>query len=162
MLDDLASAGQLLLRHGHAVLSGAGSARTAALASHPYLVALDESPFTPPAPATFGVEPDALRQLVADGLVVEHGGCYFSVQALERAATIVGELLRRHPGGVTASVVRQGLGTSRKYALPLLALLDRAGVTRRRGDVRVAGPALPAPGREDPIWAVPPDARRAR
>ncbi|MBA2387487.1 MAG: SelB C-terminal domain-containing protein, partial [Acidimicrobiia bacterium] len=31
---------------------------------------------------------------------------------------------------------------SRRYALPLLAELDARGLTRRRGDVRVAGPNL--------------------
>jgi hypothetical protein len=30
--------------------------------------------------------------------------------------------------------------------LPLLALLDGSGVTRRRGDVRIGGPRLPLPG----------------
>jgi selenocysteine-specific elongation factor len=39
--------------------------------------------------------------------------------------------------------VREALGTSRKWAIPLLAHLDATGVTRRRGDVRVAGPRLP-------------------
>jgi len=48
-------------------------------------------------------------------------------------------------GGVTVAEVRQALGTTRKYLLPLLGHLDATGVTRRRGDVRVAGPKLPAP-----------------
>ncbi|MDQ1397526.1 MAG: Elongation factor SelB, winged helix, partial [Acidimicrobiaceae bacterium] len=34
--------------------------------------------------------------------------------------------------------------TSRKFILPLLSLLDATGVTRRRGDLRVAGPRLPS------------------
>jgi selenocysteine-specific elongation factor len=38
---------------------------------------------------------------------------------------------------------RERWGTSRKYALPLLARLDSTGVTRRRGDVRIAGRRLP-------------------
>jgi selenocysteine-specific elongation factor len=40
--------------------------------------------------------------------------------------------------------VRDGLGTTRKHALPLLAQLDATGVTRRRGDLRIGGPRLPA------------------
>jgi len=40
--------------------------------------------------------------------------------------------------------VRDALGTSRKHVLPLLGHLDATGATRRRGDVRVAGPRLPA------------------
>jgi selenocysteine-specific elongation factor len=40
-------------------------------------------------------------------------------------------------GGITVSAFRERLGTSRKYALPLLEWFDLRGVTRRRGDVRV-------------------------
>jgi selenocysteine-specific elongation factor len=42
------------------------------------------------------------------------------------------------------SEIREALGTSRKYALPLLAVLDGTGVLRRRGDLRVGGPRLPS------------------
>ena len=47
--------------------------------------------------------------------------------------------------GVTVSTIRDELGTTRKYVLPLLAQLDATGVTRRRGDLRIGGPRLPAP-----------------
>ena len=40
--------------------------------------------------------------------------------------------------GITVSAVRQALGTSRKYAVPLMEHLDRTGVTRRSGDLRFA------------------------
>ena len=40
--------------------------------------------------------------------------------------------------GITVAAVREGLGTTRKYAVPLLEHLDRAGVTRREGDLRFA------------------------
>ena len=39
---------------------------------------------------------------------------------------------------MTVSGVRAGLGTTRKYAVPLLEYLDRSGVTRREGDLRFA------------------------
>lgn len=39
--------------------------------------------------------------------------------------------------GITVSAFRERLGTSRKYALPLLEHFDRRGLTRRRGDLRV-------------------------
>ena len=52
---------------------------------------------------------------------------------VERAAAIVRE---RAVTGVTVSAVRETLGTSRKYAVPLLEHLDRVGVSRRRGDLR--------------------------
>ena len=40
------------------------------------------------------------------------------------------------PEGLTVSRYREVLGTSRKYALPILGWLDERGVTRRQGDVR--------------------------
>lgn len=40
--------------------------------------------------------------------------------------------------GITVGAFREALGTSRKYALPLLEHLDARGITRREGDVRVA------------------------
>ncbi|TML37438.1 MAG: selenocysteine-specific translation factor, partial [Actinobacteria bacterium] len=85
-----------------------------------------------------------LRDLVRRGLVVERDGCYFAPGAVHAAALAVARLLSDQPQGVTVAEVRQALGTTRKYLLPLLGHLDATGVTRRRGDVRVAGPKLPA------------------
>ena len=39
--------------------------------------------------------------------------------------------------GATVAAVRERLGTSRKYAVPLMEHLDRSGATRRSGDVRL-------------------------
>jgi len=44
--------------------------------------------------------------------------------------------------GVTVSQLKDELGISRKYAIPLCEHLDRRGFTRRQGDVRYAGPNL--------------------
>jgi selenocysteine-specific elongation factor len=41
-----------------------------------------------------------------------------------------------NPDGLTVSRYRELLGTSRKFALPILAWLDDRGITRRYGDVR--------------------------
>jgi selenocysteine-specific elongation factor len=38
---------------------------------------------------------------------------------------------------ITVSAFREKIGTSRKYAIPLLEYFDRQGITLRRGDVRV-------------------------
>ena len=46
-------------------------------------------------------------------------------------------------GGFTVGHVRDAVGATRKHVVPLLAELDRRGVTRRRGDRRIAGPRLP-------------------
>ena len=114
------------------------------LAEHPYLDDLEMSPFAPPDPVDAGVSRDELRELVRSGRVIESDGCYFSAHAMSEAARAVARLLGDHPEGVTASQVREMLGTTRKYALPILGHLDVTGVTRRRGDVRIGGPRLPA------------------
>ena len=44
----------------------------------------------------------------------------------------------------TASDFYPPMHTERKHAVPLLAELDHRGVTRRRGDLRIAGNRLPA------------------
>jgi len=123
-----------------------GRARLAAsadpLARHPFVARLEATPFSPPEPD--GVDRSELRELVRRGLVVERDGCYFAPDAVEEAARRVAVLLATTPEGVTVPRVRDALGTTRKHALPLLAHLDATGVTRRRGDVRVAGPRLPA------------------
>ncbi len=38
---------------------------------------------------------------------------------------------------LTVAEIRDILGTTRKYAVPLCEYLDRAGVTRREGDQRL-------------------------
>jgi selenocysteine-specific elongation factor len=52
-------------------------------------------------------------------------------------------LVQRHPEGFTVAQFRDEIGASRKHALPLVAELDARGITRRRGDLRIAGPRLP-------------------
>ena len=109
----------------------------------PYLRALAASPFAPPSPTEAGSTPEEIRALVRQGLIVERNGIYFSSDAVAEAARRVAALLASSPEGFTAARAREALGTSRKYAIPLLEHLDATGVTRRRGDLRVAGPRLP-------------------
>jgi selenocysteine-specific elongation factor len=110
------------------------------LAEHPYVAALQAQPFSPPEPS--GVDRAELRQLVGRGLVIERDGTYFAATAIEEAAGRLSRLLQDFPEGVTVAQVRDALGTTRKHVLPLLGYLDASGYTRRRGDVRVAGPRL--------------------
>ena len=77
--------------------------------------------------------------------LIESGGIYFGSGAVASAAQVVARLLAEHPAGVTVAQARDAWGTTRKYALALLALLDSTGVTRRRDDLRIAGPRLPEP-----------------
>ena len=132
---------EVIVDGGRARLAGAGPAPEGALASHPYLAALEASPFQPPAPD--GVDRTELRELVRRGLVVERDGCFFAPRAVAQAVEVVAKLLAERPEGVTASEVREALQTTRKYLLPLLNHLDATGVTRRRGDFRLAGPRMP-------------------
>ncbi len=110
--------------------------------AHPYVAALASSPFNPPAPS--GVDRLELRQLLKEGAVVEREGVYFAASAVEEARRVVAHLLQNRPEGVTVAAVREALGTTRKYVLPLLSHMDATGMTRRRGDLRVAGPKLGA------------------
>ncbi len=116
------------------------------LLDHPYLATLEAAPFTPPPPD--GVDRGELRELVRRGLVLESDGTWFSPGAVEQAAAILVPLFDAHPRGVTVAQIRDALGTSRKFLLPLLGLLDGRGITRRRGDLRIAGPRLPGPSRQ--------------
>ncbi len=127
----------VVVEAGRARLAAAGPDR---LAEHPYLAALAADPFSPPGPE--GVDRAELRALVQRGLVVERDGVWFAPAAVEAAAGLVARLLAERPEGITVSAVREALGTTRKYVLPLLAELDARGITRRRGDVRVAGPRM--------------------
>jgi selenocysteine-specific elongation factor len=113
------------------------------LADHPFVAMLESSLFAPPDPREAGVAREELRELVRSGRVVERDGYYFSDRAMSEAALTVAGLLTRYPEGITASTVRAELCTTRKYVLPILGYLDATGVTRRRGDLRIAGPRLP-------------------
>lgn len=116
------------------------------LAEHPFLAALAQQPFSPPEPAAPGVPaaaPEELREMLRRGLLVSLDGVIFPATAVDRAAEEVTRLLRRKPEGFTVAEFRDAVGTTRKFALPLLAALDAGGMTRRRGDLRIAGRRLP-------------------
>ena len=123
---------------GRATVAGAG---VDPLLDHPFVAALDASPFAPP--TADGVDKAELRELARRGLVVQQDGVWFSPAALEKAARVVAGLLAENPDGVTVAQLRDALATTRKFMLPLLAHLDASGVTRRRGDLRIGGPRLP-------------------
>ena len=112
------------------------------LSDHPFVEKLNELLFTPPDPE--GVDRAELRELVRRGDVIEQDGIFFSPAALEEAGKLAAELLEKNPEGFTVSTFRESAGNTRKHALPLLGHLDSTGVTRRRGDVRIAGPRIPS------------------
>lgn len=112
------------------------------LADHPLLAALAAGGCAPPEPT--GVDRAALRELIRRGLLVERDGIVFHPAAIQSAAAAAAHLLATTPEGFTMSQFREALDISRKYALPLANELDARAITRRRGDVRIAGPRLPA------------------
>jgi selenocysteine-specific elongation factor len=111
------------------------------LADHPYLTALEAAPFQPPDGSD--VDRAELRELVRRKFLVSADGVYFAPAALEAAARRIAPLLASHPDGITVAQIRDELGTTRKYILPIVGWFDANGITRRRGDLRIAGPKLP-------------------
>ncbi len=122
-----------------------GRARQAELANvldnHPIISHLQNNVFSPELPDEF--HRDELRQLVQKGLVIQSEGIFFSASAIDLAATLLAKLFSSKPQGVTVAEIRDALGTTRKFALPLCAHFDRTGITRRRDDLRLPGPRLP-------------------
>lgn len=98
---------------------------------------------TPPTTTELGGQLDspdvdgAIRLLVGQGRVerVEPNRC-FAPEALERFVEAVREVAEAQ-GEVTPAALRERLGLSRKYLIPLLEWADRTGLTRRDGDRRV-------------------------
>ena len=130
----------------------AGRARRAdtrdPLDDHPFVAALLAGGVAPPDPS--GVDKAQLRELLRRKLIVERDGVYFHPATIEQVAAAAARLLELSPEGFTVAQLRDDLGVSRKYALPLVNELDARGVTRRRGDVRVAGPRLPGGAASEP------------
>jgi selenocysteine-specific elongation factor len=108
------------------------------------------SPFQPPEPKEFiplaGGNAHALKDIyevaVAEGLLVRiNDQLYLAAEAeAEMRRRILARL--QQGTGITVAEVRDLLGTTRKYAVPLCEYLDRCGLTRRDGDLRyLASPA---------------------
>jgi selenocysteine-specific elongation factor len=83
---------------------------------------------------------DAVDELKKAGRLRSIGGLLFEASAVEDLKRRVREHFASH--GQLSPVELKELcgGVTRKYAIPLLEWLDREGVTRRVGDLRVPGP----------------------
>ncbi len=90
-------------------------------------------------------EIDSLIKLaVSQGMLVSLGGGWFLTnEVLELLRQELRELFARQPE-LTVAMIRDHWGLTRKHAVPFLEYFDRAGLTRRTGDVRTAGPQLNA------------------
>jgi selenocysteine-specific elongation factor len=83
----------------------------------------------------------ALRLLARAGLVIPvTPDRYYEAEALASARRRLVAAVAESTTGATPSALRERLGLSRKYLIPLLEWADREGVTTRRGDVRTLGP----------------------
>jgi selenocysteine-specific elongation factor len=115
------------------------------------VAAYREAGFQPPEPTSFanqaGGNAASLKDLfdvaVGEGhLAAITDGLYLHTDhEAEMRRRVTAKLAAGGPG-LTVAEIRDLLGTTRKYAVPLCEYLDRVGVTRREGDLRV--PATPA------------------
>jgi selenocysteine-specific elongation factor len=94
-----------------------------------------------------GPSAQATAQLLVDArrLVRIREGLYFHAEPLQDAVARVVAFLRQHQA-ITPQEIKDLLGISRKYAIPLLEWLDTQRVTLRVGDKRVLREGAPAQG----------------
>jgi selenocysteine-specific elongation factor len=91
-----------------------------------------------------GASAQAMAQLLVDGrrLVRIREGLYFHAEPLQAAVARVVAFLREHRA-ITPQEIKDLLGISRKYAIPLLEWLDAQRLTVRVGDKRVLREGVP-------------------
>ena len=111
------------------------------LADHPWVTELEDAPFNPPGPD--GHDRTEVRELIRRGTVIEQDGAFFAATALDEAARVLAAAFVDSKG-LTVADVRDLLGTSRKYVLPILGYFDNNGITRRRDEIRIPGPRMPS------------------
>lgn len=116
------------------------------------VAAYREAAFQPPEPASFAPQAggnaanlkDLFDVLCAEGQLTHiSDNIYLYSDAEQEMRRRVTERLQTGPGATVAEI-RDLLGTTRKYAVPLCEYLDRVGVTKREGDLRVLGAAQTA------------------
>ena len=61
---------------------------------------------------------------------------FYDAQVVAGLREVVAGVIRAN-GPATAADLKDAMGVSRKYAMPLLELFDATGLTRREGDLRV-------------------------
>ncbi len=109
------------------------------------ITAYKQAGFQPPDPAEFAAQAggnaanlgDLYEVCRAEGFLVPIAeGIYLHSDAEAEMRRRVVEAMVNRPG-LTVADIRDLLGTTRKYAVPFCEYLDRAGTTRREGDLRV-------------------------
>jgi selenocysteine-specific elongation factor len=146
VLSRLEAAGRIATRKGD-VRAGGGDVELGPAEAKARRVILDlltRNLFQPPIErdleAAAGLPGEPFRKvmnlLIQQGEVVRlEPGLVVHRKAVEEARAKITAFLREH-GEAAPSDLKGALGTTRKYAVPLLEHLDKLGVTRRRGDKR--------------------------
>jgi selenocysteine-specific elongation factor len=130
-------------RHPKAAVSALAAEQTAAEALLPLLESQGLAPDTVSelAAATdtdVGIARKVLGRLASEGLIVRISSeLHFSAGAMAVARESLTAHVLARPEGASAGDLRDALGVSRKYAIPLLEYFDSQGLTRREGDLRV-------------------------
>jgi selenocysteine-specific elongation factor len=110
------------------------------------LAAFQESQFQPPEPSSFASQAggnaaalsDIFEVCVAEGHLAQIASdLYLHCEHEAEMRRRVTDKLKQAGKGLTVAEIRDLLGTTRKYAVPLCEYLDKMGVTRREGDLRV-------------------------
>ena len=97
---------------------------------------LRSSGLTPPMTKELGSDPVVVRSLASSGHIVRIGDFYLARESADDAVARVRALIETE-GPVAVAQIRDALGITRKYAVPLCEWLDSTGVTERAGDLRV-------------------------
>jgi selenocysteine-specific elongation factor len=126
--------GNLLRLAGHRVTLGVREDEAGEV-----IAAIEAAEPTPPTVAELvaaGHSDELIDACVATGRLVRVSPDLVLTPGFAERAEEVARDEAARPEGLTVSRYREALGTSRKYALPILGWLDDRGVTRRHGDVR--------------------------
>jgi selenocysteine-specific elongation factor len=103
------------------------------------VVRIESGGFAPPLEKELGSDPSLVRALVEAGELVRIDGFFLTAEQARDARGRVRSTIESN-GPMTVAEIRDLLGTTRKYAVPLCEWLDRTGATRRNGDERTLGP----------------------
>ena len=102
----------------------------------------EDDPYSPPSLDELvkeGFDEELIAVLSEQGHLVRIGkGLAYRPEVFEEIQARVVDYIRQE-GSIDVGVLRDLLGTTRKYALPILEYLDQIEVTRRVGDGRVLG-----------------------
>jgi selenocysteine-specific elongation factor len=105
-----------------------------------------QNPSSPPTLKELGIQlpasPPVVYFMIKQGELVElPDGILLEAKHFQSIQDEIIKLLKQN-GHISIQDINARFGFSRKYSVPLLTQLDRLGITRREGDIRVAGKKL--------------------